>query len=106
MIRIVLLLALVACSNSGDERAKAAIRHYGCGTCHDIPRLGGANGHVGPPLDNLATREYLAGRLTNTRDHLIEWIQHPQAIEPGTVMPEMGVTDRDAEDIAAFLSPP
>lgn len=31
------------------------------------------------------------------------WIQHPQEVERGTVMPDMGVTDADARDITAFL---
>jgi cytochrome c1 len=28
---------------------------------------------------------------------------HPQSIHPGAAMPEMGVTQQDAEEIAAFL---
>jgi cytochrome c1 len=34
---------------------------------------------------------------------MIQWIQHPQHIERGTAMPEMGVTADDARDITAFL---
>jgi cytochrome c len=106
-------LALVGCGDEtftaraltgGDpDHGKRAIRHYGCGTCHEIPRAGGATGHVGPSLDGLGSHLYLAGRLANTPDHLIEWIRHPQAIVPGNVMPDMAVTEGDARDIAAFL---
>jgi cytochrome c1 len=34
---------------------------------------------------------------------MMKWIQHPQAIEPKTVMPELGVSDQDVKDITAFL---
>jgi cytochrome c len=34
---------------------------------------------------------------------LVEWIRHPQAIEPGGVMPDMAVAPGDATDIAALL---
>jgi len=106
-------LALAACGDDdataralthGDPaRGKQAIRRYGCGTCHEIPGVGGATSHVGPSLATIGARLYLAGRLTNTPDHLIEWIRHPQAVEPGNVMPDLAVTEADARDIAATL---
>jgi cytochrome c len=34
---------------------------------------------------------------------MMKWIHHPQAIEPKTGMLELGVTDQDVKDIAAFL---
>jgi cytochrome c len=88
----------------GDpSRADAAIRRYGCGTCHQIPGISGARGNVGPPLSGIGLRQYLAGRLENTPDNMIRWIRTPQRIEPGNVMPDLGVNDRDARDIAAYL---
>lgn len=81
----------------------AAIGKYGCGSCHTIPNVQAANGTVGPPLSGIASRGYLAGRLPNSPDNMVRWIQHPQQVEQGTVMPEMGVTDIDARDITAFL---
>jgi cytochrome c len=88
----------------GDpESGKRAIRHHGCGTCHEIPGVGGATSHVGPSLEHIGARLYLAGRLPNTADQLIAWIRHPQSVEPGNVMPDMGISEADARDIAAFL---
>ena len=46
---------------------------------------------------------YLAGRVPNTPDNITKWIQHPHAIDDKTAMPETGVTDQDARDIAAYL---
>jgi cytochrome c2 len=76
---------------------------YGCPTCHVIPGVPGAVGKVGPSLDSLAQRSYLAGTVPNTPADLKNWIMHPQQIHPGTAMPEMGVTPRDAQEIAEFL---
>lgn len=80
-----------------------AIRRYGCGTCHQIPGVPGANGLVGPPLSDFAHRDYIAGQLVNTPDNLVLWIMDPQAVEPGTAMPALGVTLEDARDMAAYL---
>ena len=88
----------------GDpHRGAAAIGRYGCGSCHQIPGIRGASATVGPPLAGIALRSYLAGRLSNSPDNMRRWIQHPQEIERGNAMPEMGVTDADARDITAYL---
>src|SRR5207245_1473635 len=53
--------------NGGDaERGAALIRHYGCGGCHIVPGISGANGLVGPPLTLMARRIYIAGVLRNS----------------------------------------
>jgi cytochrome c len=88
----------------GDpDRGKVAIRTYGCGTCHKIPGIRGADGTVGPDLDGIGTRAYLAGILPNTPDDLIRWIRYPQNIDPRKAMPNLGIGDKDARDIAAYL---
>ncbi len=91
----------------GDaRRGPAAIVRYGCGACHVIPGVGSAAGMVGPPLTAFSRRAYIAGELPNTADNLVTWITVPQAIEPGTAMPNLGVDDRSARDIAAYLYAP
>lgn len=107
-------IGTTACGNAVDRQAeqltggsvsrgKTAIGKYGCGACHEIPGIDGATATVGPPLSNIAVRQYLGGHLLNTPDNMVHWIQHPQTIDPKNVMPEMGVTDQDARDITAFL---
>ena len=107
-------LGAVACRQGQDELARAltggdpdrgrlAIRHHGCGACHDIPGVGGAVASVGPPLGGLARRSYLAGRLPNTTDNLIRWIRDPQGVVPGNAMPPLGISEPDGRDIAAYL---
>lgn len=80
-----------------------AIGRYGCGACHVIPGVAGAGGAVGPALGGVAVRATIAGRLPNEPDAMIRWLRHPQAVVPGNAMPEQGVTDRDARDMAAYL---
>jgi cytochrome c2 len=88
----------------GDPgRGRAAVRKYGCSSCHVIPGVGGPQGQVGPPLASLGGRMYLAGALPNTPENLVRWIRHPQDIRRPNVMPEMGVTEEDGRDIAAYL---
>jgi cytochrome c1 len=58
---------------------------------------------VGPPLTSFARRTYIAGEVPNTLEYLVRWIEMPQAIEPGTAMPNLGVTEDQARDIAAYL---
>ena len=78
---------------------------YGCPTCHVIPGVPGAVGKVGPDLDQLAQRSYLAGVLPNTPANLQQWIMHPQHFRPGVAMPEMNVSARDAAEFADYLEP-
>jgi cytochrome c2 len=82
---------------------RVEIRKYGCSACHTISGVPGARGLVGPPLDGIRDRYYIAGELANTPTNLMQWIQHPHHVEPHTAMPEMGVTEQDSRDIAAYL---
>ncbi len=88
----------------GDaRRGAAAIGHYGCGSCHTIRGISGANGLVGPPLTGIGQRMYVAGVLTNSPDNASRWIQDPKAVDEKTAMPKLGVTPQDARDIVAYL---
>ena len=61
------------------------------------------SGLVGPELDGLAARSFIAGVLPNTGENLVRWIQDPRAIAPKTAMPDLGVSEKDARDIAAYV---
>ena len=95
----------VARDLTGGEptRGPQAIRKYGCDTCHTIPGVLSASAVVGPPLTQVARRVYLAGRIENTPDNMLQWIRHPHSVDDRTVMPEMGVSMQDGRDIVAYL---
>ena len=113
---LVLALALAACNGTppavvsvetlpaGNAAAgRAALRTYGCSSCHHIPGVAGADSYVAPPLDGWAERSYIAGTLPNEPAHLIRWIRFPQAVEPGTAMPNLQVSAEDAAHMSAYL---
>lgn len=85
------------------DLGRVAIRKYGCGSCHTIPGIKGADALVGPPLVHFRRRTFIAGQLKNTEANLRRWITDPQGVEPGTAMPDLDVTADDARNIAAYL---
>jgi cytochrome c1 len=68
-----------------------------------IPGVSGAEGLVGPPLDRMGKRVYIAGVLRDTPDNMITWLRNPQSFVPNNAMPNMGIDQQQARDIAAYL---
>jgi len=85
------------------QRGAATIARYGCGSCHIIPGISGAQGLVGPPLSGIGNRIYIAGVLQNTPGNMVRWIKNPKAVDEKTLMPDLGVTETEARDIAGYL---
>jgi cytochrome c len=106
---IVLAVALAACkqeqkATGGDpNRGKEAIERYGCNACHNIPGVLGPKGMVGPPLDHMASRALIAGKLPNNPQTMIDWLQDPPKYDPQASMPNLGITPAESRDIAAYL---
>lgn len=101
---LVLVLFAAGCGKDPSvENGRLLLRQYGCGGCHHIPGVAAARGNVGPPLDRLSKRVYLAGALPNTPENLAAWIRHPQKLDPRTAMPDMQVTEAHARDMVAYL---
>jgi cytochrome c len=113
-----MILGAAACSSGGDDasrahvrattggdpgRGEAAIAKHGCGSCHVIPGIRMARGKVGPPLSDFAERSFIAGNAPNTPANLAAWIRRPDSVEPGTVMPVLGVSPQESRDITAYL---
>ena len=106
-------LALAGCREGGvssrtaavgdAERGRRMIAVYGSGGCHAVPGVPGAVGRVGPDLGDLPGRAYVAGAFPNEAETVARWIQDPQAMRPGSAMPDLNVGARDARDIAAYL---
>ncbi|HYX62751.1 MAG TPA: c-type cytochrome [Burkholderiales bacterium] len=110
---LIVLLLLAGCGKAlpehdpvtgGNARnGKALIARYGCGSCHTIRGVPGANATVAPSLEDIAKRVYLAGRLENKPETLEKWILDPRSVDPKTAMPKVGVDAAGARDIAAYL---
>ena len=112
-LALVVMLVTAACDRAdnhlpqlagGDaERGRAVIKKYGCNTCHTIAGVRGADGLVGPPLTGIAQRMYIGGVARNTPSNMVSWIENPKQFDSKTAMPNVGVTHRDAVDIASYL---
>jgi len=76
----------------------------GCTACHTIDGVQGANGVIGPNLSHFGSRTTMAaGIMQNTPENLQRWIEDPQAIKPGNIMPNLHVRPRDVEVLVSYL---
>jgi cytochrome c oxidase subunit II len=76
----------------------------GCIACHSLVAVNAPKGMVGPNLANVGARSYIAaGTLKNTDENLAHWIRDPQGIKKGVLMPNLGVTEAEAQALTAYL---
>ena len=71
----------------------------GCPLCHTIDGL--SHGDQGPNLTHIASHPY--DSLPNDPAFLRRWLANPQAIKPGTIMPDLGLTPQQINDLVAYL---
>jgi len=93
--------------SANQDEKEAAGRHVfestACLNCHAI---GGTNGtgRFGPDLTHLMSRHTLAaGAAENTPENLRLWIDNPDAIKPGSLMPAMKLSDADLDALVRYL---
>lgn len=91
-------------SRADPDRGRTALHQYACVACHEVPGATGPRARVGPPLAGIGSRKTLGGVLPNTPENMVRWLRSPQSIDPPTAMPDLGVSERDARDIAAYLA--
>lgn len=89
--------------DADPDRGAALMLEHGCGSCHAIPGVVGARGSVGPSLEGFRDRAYVAGVLPNQPGGLVRWLVNPPMHSPQTAMPDLGVTEDEARDMAAYL---
>ncbi len=74
-----------------------------CINCHTISGTV-ADGRFGPDLTHLMSRDTIAsGAAPNTPANLKAWIQAPDAIKPGSLMPAMKLSDHDLDAVTTYL---
>src|SRR2546429_1403031 len=89
-----------------DEKVIAGRRVFETTACINCHAVGGsaANGRFGPDLTHLMSRETIAsGAAENTKENLRLWIQKPDAIKPGSLMPAMQLNDEDLDALVNYL---
>jgi cytochrome c oxidase subunit 2 len=75
-----------------------------CVNCHSIVGTS-ARGTFGPDLTHLMSRQTLgAGVIPNTSENLRQWIRDPHVAKPGNLMPNMQLSEREVDQVHAYLS--
>ena len=92
-------------SNGGGDAEEGAklFQQLTCASCHAITGIS-ENVQVGPDLTHVAGRETLAaGVIENSPENLKRWLMNPQAVKPGSNMPNFELTVKQVDDLAAYL---
>jgi cytochrome c551/c552 len=92
-----------AAQSPPPESGAVLLRQYACHSCHAIQGVVGPDIQVGPPLKSWPRRALIAGQLANSPGNLVAFIRDPQSLQPDSLMPDLGVTEADAQAMADFL---
>lgn len=85
------------------QMGQYVFEHEACISCHTVAGTV-ATGRYGPDLTHLMSRETIAsGAIPNTKENLLSWINDPEQIKPGCLMPAMHLSTRQDEQITAYL---
>jgi len=90
-----------------QDETEAAGRHIfestSCVNCHAVAGTN-ATGRFGPDLTHFMSRATIAaGGAENIKENLRLWIQNPDAIKPGSLMPAMKLSDVDLDALVRYL---
>jgi cytochrome c oxidase subunit II len=86
-----------------DAAGRHVFESTACLNCHAITGTNG-NGRFGPDLTHLMSRRTIAaGAAENTPENLRLWIQNPDSIKPGSLMPAMKLSDADLDALVRYL---
>lgn len=89
-----------------DEKASAGRRIFETTACINCHAINGtvADGRFGPDLTHLMSRATIAaGAAENTTENMRLWIQNPDAIKPGSLMPAMKLNEDDLEALVGYM---
>lgn len=89
--------------NRDAAKGREVIAAVGCDTCHTIPGVPGAVGIVGPPLNTLAKRTYIAVTIPNEPAVLVAWVRDAPSLVRQTATPQFPITHQEAVHTAAYL---
>jgi cytochrome c oxidase subunit 2 len=95
---------LPAAIDPAAAEGRQVFEHTACVSCHTISGTA-AQGRFGPDLTHLASRDTIAsGVEKNTAGNLRKWIDDPDSLKPGSLMPKMHLNDRELDAITAYMS--
>jgi cytochrome c oxidase subunit II len=90
--------------NPAATEGQTVFMHNACINCHAVSGTA-ATGRFGPDLTHLASRDTIAsGPIENTPENLRKWVDNPNTMKPGSLMPAMHLNDHDLDVITAYLT--
>jgi cytochrome c oxidase subunit 2 len=93
-----------AAADSTVEAGRATFLALSCVSCHTVSGTA-ANGQFGPDLSHLASRDTIgSGVIKYSLENLRAWIKNPQLIKPGNLMPDMQLTEKELDQVTAYLA--
>jgi len=93
-----------ALQDAASEEGRSVFLRNACINCHTIAGTVAA-GRFGPDLTHLASRDTIAsGAIRNTPENLREWIDNPDRMKPGCLMPAMHLNNHDLTAVTAYLA--
>jgi cytochrome c oxidase subunit II len=85
------------------DKGRRIFQSTACVNCHAVSGTAAA-GVFGPDLTHLMSRDTIAaGAAPNTRENLHAWLQNPDSIKPGSLMPAMQLSDKDLDAVTDYL---
>ncbi len=91
-------------NNPMAAEGKRVFEHTACVNCHTVSGTPAA-GRFGPDLTHVASRDTIAsGVVKNTPQNLRQWIDDPNSMKPGCLMPKMNLDDHDLDAITAYMA--
>jgi cytochrome c oxidase subunit II len=90
--------------SAAESQGEKLFLTKGCVGCHALNAVDAPKGLIGPNLANVGARSFIgAGSFKNTDENLARWIQNPQAMKKGVLMPNLGVKPDEAKALVAYL---
>jgi cytochrome c oxidase subunit 2 len=92
-----------AVDDPSKRRGRELFESVACVSCHTV-RGTRANGVFGPDLTHLMSRTTIGSGITdNTLEHLRAWVDDPNQLKPGVLMPAMALSREDLDQVVAYL---
>jgi len=91
-------------SDPATQKGKETFLSLACVGCHTVKGTQ-ASGKIGPELTHVASKPSIAGGVLSpvNEANLTRWISNPPAVKPGTVMPNLGLSEAQVHDIVQWL---
>jgi len=84
------------------QKGREIFTQSACVGCHTVQGI--SAGQLGPNLTHFGSRKMFAGGLyPSTPENLARWVENPEHLKPGVLMPTLGISGEQSKALAAYL---